>query len=148
MSTLGIMCDKKCVHKPWTFSNEDGWATAKDRRYPALLCKRVAKRVAAALLPKCSAPEAAETLPHIYRGSQPRRGMQELIPEFRAVDEVAVISQAMASEVFKFLDKRVKAEANAALGLSEGDKFLGVSEERGIFGPSFIYIGIHLGIFR
>ena len=143
LSTLGLMCDKQHEHKPWTFSNETGWATAKERRYPTLLCKRIAKRVAAALLPKSLEPEVAETLPHIYRGSQPRRGMQELIPEYRKVDQVAVSSQEMASEAFKLLDKKVKAAANATLGLSEGDKILGVSEERGIFGPSFVFVGIH-----
>ena len=59
------------------------------------------------------------------------------------MDQAAVTFQAVAFEAFKLLDKKVKAAANATLGLSEGDKILGVSEERGIFGPSFVFVGIH-----
>lgn len=142
LSPLGIMCDGKHTHKPWSFSNVDGFATAKERCYPQLLCKRIAKRVGEALLVKKPKESVAE-LPNIYRGLQPRRGMQELIPEYKQVQELPIVSASMAEEVFKFLDSKEKTLGGQHLQLNEGDKLLGISPEKGVFGPKSCFVGTH-----
>jgi hypothetical protein len=69
--------------------------------------------------------------------------MQELIPEFKCVEDLPIISAAMAEEVFKILDTKDKVQGGKHLQLKEGDKLLGVSREQGVFGPNSCFVGIY-----
>ena len=92
MEPLGLLCDGKHQHLPWHRCKEVGevYATAQERCYPALFCQRLAEQVRVALrLPKKQKPLAASSLK--FNGEQqPRRGIQELIPEFKFTEHMEV----------------------------------------------------------
>ena len=81
LEQLGLRCKGGHKHFPWGLK-----ATAEERTYPDLLCKRLAKAISdhfasdqlPALLP--------DMLAKVHTHSQPRRGMQELISEFESVE--------------------------------------------------------------
>ena len=99
LSELEIMCDNKCVHKPWGLLRDgSAFATAEERRYPALLCSRLAKIFAkvAGVKRKRSNLEPSEA---IASNKQPRRGQPELVPVSLTTEEVFVDGGQVGSPV-------------------------------------------------
>ena len=44
LSKLAVMCDRSHEHKPWgLLSKGGGFATAGERNYPTLFCKKISK---------------------------------------------------------------------------------------------------------
>ena len=101
LSALFAACDGKHTHTPWGVSAGRGFATAQERNYPALLCSRWARLatkdfegkfgpVKVNLQELSVGTQKAKGLPDdklqkVFRELQPRRGMQELIPEYKEV---------------------------------------------------------------
>jgi hypothetical protein len=81
---LEAQCDGKHTHKPWGLvRGTNDFATAEERRYPLLLCRRMARVVAGALKsepttrPKGSVPEE-----RTFNSGQSRKGAANLVPEY------------------------------------------------------------------
>ena len=102
LSALTAKCDGKHTHSPWGVSAGRGFLTAQERNYPALLCSRWAKHATSNFEKKFgkmasavqevqvgSSQRAAkisdDKLQKVFRELQPRRGMQEMIPEYKEV---------------------------------------------------------------
>ena len=83
LESLRVSCDGKHKHLPWSVSSS-GFATAQERNYPTILCKRYAKTAKRFLLPKEEKVVEDKSF-KVHLEAQPRRGMQEIIPEFKAV---------------------------------------------------------------
>ena len=107
MAKLGIMCDKEHEHLPWgVMRKEQEFATAEERKYPLLLCRRWAKLVALAAEVK---PAAALPQAHLDKAAtsrQPRRGMQEIIPEYKEIVELVDCSSANLEELKRHLEAK------------------------------------------
>ena len=84
LECLSVLCDKRHDHLPWgVVKDQKGqpWATDGERRFPDLLCQRIAAQVAKKHGVK---PPADATIPDkVFLGSQPRRGTQDIIPEYK-----------------------------------------------------------------
>ena len=91
LSSLALMCDGDHVHASWKQAN-GGYATAEERRYPQLFCRRVAKIIKDRFVTEVKAP--VDNSEKVYVETQPRRGMQEVVSEFKEVVVVKDCSQA------------------------------------------------------
>ena len=81
-------------HLPWGLTHENGlpFATALERNYPQLLCKRVAKRAAIAANAK-PLPKHAATIDEIeHMEAQPRRSHNAQISEYKEIKTFADVS--------------------------------------------------------
>ena len=79
LGSLAIMCDGNCTHKPWGLTKQgDAFATAEERRYPRLLCDRLAKQF---LLTSGQVKRKAnkDFQDVISANKQPRRGEPDLL---------------------------------------------------------------------
>eukprot|EP00973_Karenia_brevis_P025155 3469148-Karenia_brevis.AAC.1 len=87
LSSLEKWCDKGHSHLPWGLAHGNSnelFATAEEKRYPVLWCKRVAKLVAEAQGPEFAKSVAGKTATQI----QPRRGDNEAVPEYKSIIKV------------------------------------------------------------
>ena len=116
-STLHAVCNhRESEHLPWglTKSSDSLFATAEERRYPLLLCKRMARRVADLFMPDKSAVSLAleDINDAVHNKGQPRRGAGKLIPEFAEIktnislteDEFENLELALASKSSDYPD--------------------------------------------
>ena len=83
LADMGVKCDGSHAHLPWGRTKEPGthFATADERNYPDLLCRRIAKRVAK-MVGADPPPKGGACLDKEHNHMQPRKGMNELVPEF------------------------------------------------------------------
>ena len=91
LSTLGLVCDGKHQHMPWGLSKAgpEKFATAEERRYPNLFCRRLANAVRKEFgYEKAQKPLESHT-EKVSAGQQPRKGLSELISEFKKLEIVA-----------------------------------------------------------
>ena len=102
------MCDGKHTHAPWRSTKIEGTlvATERERNHEELLCRRIATLVAEAY--NIEKPFEAEFLDRVHLMSQPRRGMKELINEYRSTVEVRCSMAEL--DVFKSWQKTKTAE--------------------------------------
>ena len=144
LSKLGVMCDGKHKHLPWGLR-----ATAEERRYPELLCKRWAKAAAESLglhkqqVSKSIAAEAQvakgiqeDKLQQVFRELQPRRGRQELISQFTETLTLLVHDEK------EFQDLVTKAAAKRKILMVNG---LALGKETKVLDVSRIEVGSGVG---
>ena len=96
LASLQSKCNGKHSHLPWSLRG-----TASERRYPELLCSRIAKLAKKRLLPVGQIEEKRPCSDKVFISTQPRRGMQELIPEHKAVHELRNCTVAEVDEAEK-----------------------------------------------
>ena len=99
LAPLEVMCDDKHTHKPWGMLRiGQASATAEERRYPPLLCKRSAtqfKKLVSAVR-KRSLPDSAD---HIAANKQPRRGHRDLFPLLPTLKRWRLLGRPTALQV-------------------------------------------------
>ena len=84
LSDMELECDGKHQHRPWGWHKRiKGWATSEERNYPRLMCKRVALLSAKQLKKLQKKPNPGVAEERVAANKQPRKGMAELIPEFK-----------------------------------------------------------------
>ena len=100
LSEMELLCDGKHEHLPWGLTKNGVFATAEERNYPVQFCNTIARLAARSLgLTKLVTPAASENQPEkVYAQKQPRRGENDLVPEF---GNVVVVSGEKASELLK-----------------------------------------------
>ena len=87
LSPLEVFCDGKCAHKPWGLLRDgQSFATAEERRYPQLLCSRLAKRFAL-LADRPKKRPAEDPTDRVASNKQPRRGTPDLLESGIATGE-------------------------------------------------------------
>ena len=91
LSSLELMCDNSHSHKPWGFTKVEGvFATAEERRYPRLLCQRLAT-----LFQKQFGKKRVILTPNgdnlVAANKQPRRCMAMLSPNTETEPVVAQV---------------------------------------------------------
>lgn len=95
LSTLEAECNHSPgEHMPWGLIQENGlaFATALERNYPQLLCKRVAKRAAIAAHAKALPKHGANTDKIEHMEAQPRRSHNALMSEYKEIRTLADVS--------------------------------------------------------
>ena len=105
LATLAHKCDGKHDHLPWSIST-----TSAERRYPDLFCQRYARIAKKKFLKDLLEKKKAEFTDKVFVETQPRRGMQEMIPEFKqvvteihcSVEEANSATKAMSDRKLKF----------------------------------------------
>ena len=115
LQSLGLTCDKSHAHLPWALTKveHEMYATAQERCYPKLLCQRLANEVRKDIgkaMPKTALSVDSNK---IATERQPRRGLQELVPEFKRIERCFVQDTRNVGR------------------LSKGDKVLDVIKESG-----------------
>ena len=98
LSGLQSFCNhSKDFHLPWGLTKDSGslFATAEERRYPVLLCKRLASRIALRLLPaKTSDPQAVSSSSDIVHAKgQQRRGIGKLVSEYCRIERNIIFAE-------------------------------------------------------
>ena len=91
LSALSLLCNNAHQHKPWGLA-----VSSAERIYPLLFCKRLSKLLREQLLPPAVVEPLHASLPKVHAYTQPRRGMQELISEYK---ETFVLSDLSDEEV-------------------------------------------------
>ena len=117
LSKMEVMCDGKCVHKPWGLLRDgSAFATAEERRYPALLCSRLSRIFArvAGVKRKKGGTDPSDA---IASNKQPRRGQPELVSVPFATEEVFVDGCHVGSSV-------VLDAAGVSTGYTDGEELL------------------------
>lgn len=106
LSSMELACDNSHSHKPWGLTRENlsesPFATAEERRYPALFCSRIA--ACAALACGTSLPPASGSAQGSQR--QARRGFQ-IIDDFKDEVHTQDINALLSSDRHKLLHSRV-----------------------------------------
>ena len=125
LSYLAVKCDGGHVHLPWGLvrskSGSLSFATVEERRYPHLLCERVATLVTAMVSP--SLIQIPELLSNKRALVQQRRGQNIVVPEYKRV----FLANGLAKHGCPFLSlaekKRVVhgPDAGHRLAVSIGD---------------------------
>ena len=103
LQTVSILCDKNHKHKPWGIKRAPGacFATAEERNYPVLFCKKIARLAATYLLPLRKKPSSLEQEVKKWAGKQPRRAFNDLISEFRIIKKFGEADTAQLEKVQK-----------------------------------------------
>ena len=93
LSPMAVMCDRSHEHKPWGFLRVTRlFATAEERNYPKLFCKRIAKAAAlAANIPK-KRKVLEDQEQKLGAAKQPRKKFRDLILEFKVTEEVTPLN--------------------------------------------------------
>ena len=107
LAGLSILCNGAHQHKPWGLA-----VSSSERVYPLLFCKRFAKLLREQLLPPAVIEPLQASLPKVYAYTQPRRGMQELISEYK---ETFVISDLSESEITLAVKSKADRKLEAVL---------------------------------
>lgn len=94
LSELELMCDEAHAHKSWGLIRTDGvFATAEERKYPTLLCNRLAT-----IFAKVAGKKRVRLLPNtddsIASNKQPRRLNGELFPTTKRPDDDTCTGQS------------------------------------------------------
>lgn len=95
LSPLAKMCDGSHQHSPWGHTQEKGthFATAAERNYPDLLCRRMALQAAKAHRVKGpNKNEASDDKIH-HTEQQPRRTHNEVVSEYKTVETFRGVAQ-------------------------------------------------------
>ena len=96
LSGLEAKCDGKHEHKPWgLIRGTNEFATAEERRYPRVLCRRIARKEAG-LLGSSVVPKSKPAIPEerTFNVGQSRRGPPGVIPEFHSTRIFTECSEA------------------------------------------------------
>ncbi len=90
LQPLHAVCDGGHQHKPWGLvrGSANIFATAEERRYPMLLCKRLARRAAAAHVKKKPMLSGERLEARIHNIGQSRRGPSSLVPEYCGIERI------------------------------------------------------------
>lgn len=148
LKSLQVMCDKSHQHMPWGIlkGSKRAFATAKERNYPDLWCLKLAREVAAQVPRKVQKAKPDQSS-RVLREVQPRRGMQEIIPEFK---EIQVLEKCGMEEVSLGLDwLKLKSKGKSLRGLELGSEAKVLHVEEVEDGPGSgcktwqITVGIH-----
>ena len=85
-SSLALRCDGGHAHKPWGLTFEKGciFATALERNYPHLLCRRIAAIVAKTF--SVAKPEERMQTEKVSAALQPKKRHKPLVPEYSRVE--------------------------------------------------------------
>ena len=138
LAKMSLLCDKKHKHASWLAGKE--FATSGERRYPPLFCKRLAHRAKLAVLPH-DAPMPITSASKQYIESQPRKGMQELVPEFKHIRSFSGCKAEDIQQAERRIKDKTAACTISSYCLKEGDKILGISVDGGVDGPK-IDVGV------
>jgi hypothetical protein len=141
-SALALSCDGSHEHKPWSLVHEKGsiFATAAERNYPHLLCRRVATIVAkrfdiAPLKQPDQMEKAAANL-------QPKKRFPPIVPEYARVTKVSGVSAAALDSFRKRVDSKPSTPWSwLGLLVTPGSKVLNV-DECGVSGLSTVTVGL------
>ena len=102
LSPLAATCDHSPdEHLPWGLTRENGlaFATAAERNYPQLFCRRVAKRAALAANVKPPPKHAATADKVEHMEAQPRRTHTALISEYKEIKTFADVPEDAVNEL-------------------------------------------------
>ena len=134
LSGMAVMCDKSHSHKPWGLTKEANsiWATAPERNYPEMFCKKIATRVVNALLPKVFRQREAPEIKK-WSGTQSRLAQKDLVAEFAAVLDFQNATPAELARLKLDFSGQVRSCGSATI---DGDAKLLNVEERGLDGLS------------
>jgi len=142
LSPLQAQCDKSHDHLPWGATGDpaDPFATARERNYPRLLCRRIAKR--AALAYKIGKPdrtqEDADKNDNLE--SQPRRSRNELVSEFKERLTYEDVEPHLVQELREWLKAGKPNRRWQDLHLQKGHAVLSIIKD-GRSGLSTVEIG-------
>ena len=144
LGTLALGCDGSHSHKPWGKTKEGPgklWATGEERCFPKLFCKRLAARAAKSLFVKPEEKALLENVDKVFSAAQPRKGLMELVPEFRVTEVIGRCSQEEVARLQAWQEAGRKTSLRWKVPISEGDKLLSVVLEKGSGGLSTILLG-------
>ena len=97
LEEFGIMCDGSHKHKPWgLLRNQSTFATAEERRYPRLLCRRLAARFAKVCAITRKRP-VRDSSDYVAANKQPRRGEGNLLMVSQVCEEGKVVGGEIGS---------------------------------------------------
>ena len=141
LADLGIRCDGSHAHLPWGRTKEPGthFATADERNYPDLLCRRIAKRVAK-MVGADPAPKGGACVDKEHNHMQPRKGLNELVPEFKEIVAVKGCSQVEMERITAWSKGRC-GMIWKRMALTKGHKLLD-SVKDGVSGLTTVSIGV------
>ena len=144
LKSLAVLCDGMHEHKPWGLVTEEGglFATAEERCYPPKFCKRFAAQVAKDLYVGKVEKDLEFNVDRVHAESQPRKGLQEVIPEFKEIVKVAGCSKFEVEDLQKWQEAGRKGSLDWRIPIQEGDKLLGVARMGVIGGPGSFTLSI------
>lgn len=140
-SSLSKRCDNSHTHKPWGLVFEKGciFATALERNYPHLLCRRVAAIVAKTFA--VSAPEEKMQTEKAAAALQPKKRHVPVVPEYSRVEWSNLLPSEDLETLKATLEKGVKTGSSwKGFPLPAGSKLLDV-ENMDLIGSSRIKVG-------
>ena len=112
---MSKVCDGKHTHAPWGILRTagGGFATAEERNYPKLFCRRIARK-AASDLGIIKADKEKKPVEHrIGAGIQPRRNHNDLVPEFK---EIKAFKEASDSQIKDLINAGKESKGKFPLG--------------------------------
>ena len=144
---LSKVCDGNHTHAPWGLlrTANGGFATAEERNYPRLFCKRIAAQAAKDLGVTKALPSEKPVQHRIEAELQPRRNHNDIVPEFK---DIKMFGGATEKELEFFKSKNGEARSSANLKnlgnlvVPANSKTLNVTEEEGSTGLSAGEVGI------
>ena len=103
------------MHAPWGVlrTANGGFATAEERNYPKLFCRRIARQAARNLGVEKALVERRSVVHRIGAGLQPRRDHKDLVPEFKEVKE---FEEAADSQILELINGTSAATPMIQLG--------------------------------
>ena len=127
LSSLELTCDGSHQHKPWGLVHEAGcvFATAEERNYPDLLCKRLTARLAKKF--GVAPAQQKVQIAKVAANEQPRRKHPPLVQEYHHTEWLGIDEDQLAA--FKnFMAERKKTAGEwAGRTIPTGSKLLDVS---------------------
>ena len=127
LSSMELTCDDSHTHKPWGLVHEAGcvFATAEERNYPDLLCKRLASKLAKTF--GVAPPQPLDQNAKVSANIQPKRRHPPLVMEYHHTEWVKIDEDDMN----KFKDFMVERKKTAGVWdgrpIPHGSKLLDVS---------------------
>jgi len=103
LKVMARMCDNSHTHLQWGATKANGtvFATAAERVYPKLFCRRLANAVRKQLGYKTPPSKLSSHTDKVSAGFQPRKGLVEIVPEYA---EIRTIKRAEQKEGEKSLE--------------------------------------------
>ena len=141
LACLSLMCDRGHTHLLWGLAKDGSglFATAQERNYPKIFCKRIAQKIAKDLgVVKKPKHVSGDPGTKVSAGVQPRKNFIDLIPEFSSTTE---FDSATADEIAKAKNSKIPTHAIGDKTVEGSVKLIDVRGEYGEHGS--IYSGTY-----
>jgi hypothetical protein len=142
LSALALSCDGSHEHKPWGLVHEKGtiFATAAERNYPHLLCRRIATTVAKKF--SIGPVKQPDQMERAAANLQPKKRFPPIVPEYALVTKIIGVSAAALNSFRKWADCKPSTPLSwLGLKVTPGSKVLNV-DECGASGLSTVTVGL------